>query len=119
MLSITMRHNGELFLSTPESEHPLNLKLELIAGQSQDPNVLPTLEHELEHALLWYFDLRFNELVDFDYAPEQSKFALSLVRTQTLNTILSIIQDGVTSKLQDKPIIGFSITSLTKPTHAV
>jgi hypothetical protein len=118
MLSLIMRHDGELFLSTPESEHPLNLKLELIVGKSQDPNVIPTLEHELEHALLWFFDLRFNELVDFEYAPEHSKFALSLVRTHTLNSILSIIQDGVTRQLQDKPIVGFSIASLTEQVQA-
>lgn len=108
-----MRHTGELLIKTPEAEHPLNLKLELITGQSPDSNVLPALEHELEHAVLWFFDIYFNELVDFEYAPEHSKFALNLIRTELLNTILRMIRNDITSVLVDKNIVGFSITSLT------
>lgn len=113
MLSLIMRHTGELFIKTPESEHPLNAKLELITGRDANPEVLSVLEHELEHVVLWFFDLHFNELVDFDYAPGHSKFALSLVRTETLNTITKMIRNDITATLAGKNIVGFGITSLT------
>jgi hypothetical protein len=111
-----MRHTGELFIKTPEAEHPLNIKLELITGKSADPHVLSVLEHELEHAVLWFFDLQFDELVDFHYAPEQSKFALSLLRTETLNSINRMIRNDITDSLVGKNIVGFGIISLTDNT---
>ena len=106
------RHTGELFIKTAEAEHPLNLKLQLSSGNDANPEVLSALEHELEHALLWFFDLHFEELVDFEYAPHHSKFALNLVRTETLNTILKMIRNDITGPLVGKNITGFWFTSL-------
>ena len=116
MLSLIMRHTGELFIKTAEAEYTLNAKLELMRGREADPQILRVLEHELEHVVLWFFDLHFNELVDFEYAPEHSKFALSLLKIETLNTITKMIQQGITDSLIDKNIVGFEIISLTDKT---
>lgn len=113
MLELIMHHTGDLYLGTPESEHPLNIRLELIPGREHVPEVIIALEQELEQAILWFFDLRFRELVDFEYTPEQSVFALNLIRVATLNTITSIIRDSITSGLHDKKISGFKFTNLT------
>ena len=113
MLSLVMHHTGELFIKTPEQEHPLNLIVELKSGPEPDQFALSALEAELEHAVLWFFDLRFDELVDFDYAPEDSKYALNLVRVEILTNITRMIKHNIIDSLADKNITGFEIKSLT------
>jgi hypothetical protein len=108
-----MHHTGELFIRTPEADHPLQIRLKLITGKHHNSETITALEHELEQAILWFFDLRFRELVDFEYAPEQSVFALNLIRNETLNTILRMIKNDITDELLDKNIVGFEFTNLT------
>jgi hypothetical protein len=109
-----MRHTGELFLQTPEAEHPLSKKLVLnTIREENNHHTMIALEQELIHTVLEFFDLRFSELVDFEYAPQHSKFALNLVRKLVLNNIEQIAIDGVTSHLHGRGIQSFAIVDCT------
>lgn len=119
MLQIIMHHNGDLFIRTSESEHPLNKNLRLNIGKGEagfdNSRMLFAISEDLLSIVLWFFDLHLEELVDYDYAPHQSKFALGLMRNKLLYEIECMIRDGVTSTLTSYDIQGFSFVDVYNP----
>ena len=116
MLQLIMHHTGELFLKTPESEQPLNKRLVLttdsrLGGQS-DPHAMSAMAEELLSVVLWFFDFYLEELVDYDYAPEQSKFALNLMRTKLLAEIETMVSNGVSIELVHRNVTNFQIIDI-------
>lgn len=111
MITLIMRHTGELFIKTPEAEHPLykSLILTVEPSSEQSSGVITAMREALLDAVLWFFDLHLEELVDYDYAPEQSKFALNLLRYKLLAEIEAMVADGVTSQLATRNITNFKI----------
>jgi hypothetical protein len=119
MLQIIMHHNGDLFIRTPEKDHPLykNLKLNIGKGEPDFDNnaMLYAISEDLLSVVLWFFDLHLEELVDYEYAPHQSKFALGLMRNKLLSEIESMIRDGVTGTLTSYDIQGFMFLDTEQP----
>jgi hypothetical protein len=111
-MQLIMRHTGELFIVTPEAEHPLHKKLILSCGGGVD-SALPALTEELLNCVLWYFDLYLDELVDYEYAPDQSKFALNMVRVKLMAELENTVSNGVTAALVGRGVHSFEIIDAT------
>ena len=111
-----MHHTGALFIKTPESEQPLHRRLILTIDPALQghncPHAMVAMVEELLSEVLWYFDFYLEELVDREYAPERSKFALNLMRTKLLAEIESVVHNGVTSSLDNRSISQFSIVDI-------
>lgn len=117
MLQLIMRHTGELFLKTPESEHQLHRQLVFTIDPSLKGEnslyAIIAMEEALLSEVLWFFDFYLEELVDREYAPEHSKFALNLMRVKFLAEIESTIKNGVTVTLANRNISHFDIIDIT------
>jgi hypothetical protein len=115
-VNIIMRHTGELFIQTPESEHPLNIRVELKTDSKQETldklYVIVALEHELEEVVLDYFDTSFDQLLNIKAAPDHKAYAMNLMRYQLLEHISQMIRYGVTDQLAGRNISSFTLIDL-------
>lgn len=111
MLELIMKPDGELFIKTSEAEHSLKKRLNLAIEKGPPPPpdapIFYALSEDLLCEVLWFFDLHLEELLDYEYAPHQSKFALGLVRKTVLSSIEAMVQDSVTYKLLNYNVTGF------------
>lgn len=113
MLSLIMHHNGDLFIETPESKHPLNKRLLLTIDPKLDgtnnPYATINLDADLMDLVFDYFAIPFEEMIEFVSNKGASPFAVNWGRVCLLQAVERMVQFDVLQSLYGRNVASYEI----------
>lgn len=112
MLTITMNHKGELFLSSPEQSYPLYKKVILKTSRTATPDrVLDALEESILDEVGKYVGLYLDENYISLFSCGRGNFIETHMRSEYINLFISKIRNGVTDDLKGRNVESFELVA--------
>lgn len=114
MLSITMNHTGELFLSSPEQSYPLYKKLVLktsAAPGTTPESLLLAVEESVLDEVGKYVGLFLDDNFIGLFSCGRGNFIETRIRSEYINLFISKIRNGITDDIKGRNVVSFELVA--------